>query len=97
MQEPNTQNANSQPRRGQNSQTTDGGDLNGYNNDFLLTSFHEDAIKQASLGKFQFIATLIVGLGLSSHSIQGYSVFYVEASAEIEYCIVDIEKNWLGM
>lgn len=66
------------------------------NDDIILSQFHADAIKQAGCGKFQFIATLIVGLGLSGHAIQVYSIFYILPSAEVEYCILDEEKNWIS-
>lgn len=42
------------------------------------------------------IASLIAGLGLSGHAIQVYSVFYIMPSAEVEFCILGGEKNWLG-
>lgn len=51
---------------------------------------------QAGCGKFQFIATIIVGLGLAGHVIQVYSIFYILPSAEVEYCILDDEKNWVS-
>lgn len=37
-----------------------------------------------------------MGLGLAAHVIQVYSVFYIVPSVEVEYCILDTEKNWLG-
>lgn len=51
---------------------------------------------QAGCGRFQLIAALIAGLGLSGHAIQVYSVFYILPSAEVEFCILGGEKNWLG-
>lgn len=66
------------------------------NDDIILSQFHADAIKQAGCGKFQFIATLIVGICLSGHVIQVYSIFYILPSAEVEYCILDEEKNWVS-
>lgn len=51
---------------------------------------------QAGFGKFQCVASLIVGLGLAGHVIQVYSIFYILPSAEVEYCILDDEKNWVG-
>lgn len=50
---------------------------------------------QAGCGQFQMIASLIVGIGLSGHAIQVYSVFYIMPSAEVEFCILGNEKNWL--
>lgn len=66
------------------------------NDDIILSQFHADAIKQAGCGKFQFIATLIVGICLSGHVIQVYSIFYIIPSVEVEYCILDEEKNWVS-
>lgn len=66
------------------------------NDDIILSQFHADAIKQAGCGKFQFIATLIVGICLSGHVIQVYSIFYILPSVEVEYCILDEEKNWVS-
>lgn len=66
------------------------------NDDIILSQFHADAIKQAGCGKFQFIATLIVGMGLSGQGIQVYSIFYILPSAEVEYCILDEEKSWVA-
>lgn len=37
-----------------------------------------------------------MGLGLAGHVIQVYSIFYILPSAEVEYCILDDEKNWIG-
>lgn len=37
-----------------------------------------------------------VGLGLAGHVIQIYSIFYILPSAEVEYCILDDEKNWVS-
>lgn len=51
---------------------------------------------QAGFGKFQCIASLIVGFGLAGHVIQVYSIFYILPSAEVEYCILDDEKNWVS-
>lgn len=37
-----------------------------------------------------------MGLGLAGHVIQVYSIFYILPSAEVEYCILDDEKNWVS-
>lgn len=63
---------------------------------FLLYVFDSFFFLQAGCGKFQFIATIIVGLGLAGHAIQVYSIFYILPSAEVEYCILDEEKNWVS-
>lgn len=64
--------------------------------DILLSQFHSDAIKQAGSGRYQLIATLIVGLGLAGHAIQVFAIPYIVPSAEVEFCIMENEKNWLG-
>lgn len=38
---------------------------------------------------------MICGLGLAGHIIQVYSIFYILPSTEVEYCIMDDEKNWV--
>ena len=88
-------NQHSAQRGSTQSQESDGG-LIEYNDEFVLSQFHADAIKQAGCGKFQIIASIITGLGLSGHAIQVFSVFYIVPSAEVEYCILDTEKDWLG-
>ncbi|XP_053696577.1 synaptic vesicle glycoprotein 2C-like [Sabethes cyaneus] len=75
---------------------SESGELIDYSDDVILSQFHADAIKQAGFGKFQLIASIISGLGLSGHAIQIYAVFYIIPSAEVEYCILDTEKSWLG-
>lgn len=75
---------------------SESGELIDYSDDVILSQFHADAIKQAGFGKFQLIASIITGLGLAGHAIQVYAVFYIIPSAEVEYCILDTEKNWLG-
>lgn len=51
---------------------------------------------QTGCGKFQLLASLIIGLGLAGHAIQVYAVFYILPSAELEFCILESEKSWLG-
>lgn len=74
----------------------DAADQYDINDDIILSQFHADAIKQAGCGRFQFIASIIVGLGLAGHVIQVYSIFYILPSAEVEYCIFEDEKNWVS-
>lgn len=59
---------------------------------FYIDSF----VLQAGCGRFQVIAAIIACLGLCSHAIQVYSVFYIMPSAEVEFCIRGNEKSWLG-
>ncbi|XP_055635000.1 synaptic vesicle glycoprotein 2A-like [Toxorhynchites rutilus septentrionalis] len=75
---------------------SESGELIDYSDDVILSQFHADAIKQAGFGKFQLIASIISGLGLAGHAIQVYAIFYIIPSAEVEYCILDTEKSWLG-
>ncbi|XP_066597851.1 synaptic vesicle glycoprotein 2B-like isoform X2 [Prorops nasuta] len=62
----------------------------------LLAQFHEDAIKQAGVGYFQVLATLCAGLSLAADAIEFFVVPYILPSAEVELCIKDSEKGWLG-
>ncbi|XP_014224341.1 synaptic vesicle glycoprotein 2B-like isoform X1 [Trichogramma pretiosum] len=62
----------------------------------LLAQFHEDAIKQAGVGYFQLIALLYVGLCLAADTVEFFVVPYILPSAEVELCIEDNEKGWLG-
>ncbi|XP_043506088.1 synaptic vesicle glycoprotein 2C-like [Polistes fuscatus] len=62
----------------------------------LLAQFHEDAIKQAGVGYFQLLATLCTGLSLAADTVEFFVVPYILPSAEVELCIEDNEKGWLG-
>ncbi|XP_059473712.1 synaptic vesicle glycoprotein 2B-like [Neocloeon triangulifer] len=62
----------------------------------LLSQFHEDAIKQAGLGTFQMLLLLVAGLGLAADSVEVFVVFYILPSAEVEMCITQVEKDWMG-
>jgi VNT family MFS transporter (synaptic vesicle glycoprotein 2) len=92
----NSRQSQTSTARGSQSHESESGELIDYNDDTILSQFHADAIKQAGFGKFQLIAAFITGLGLCGHAIQVYAVFYIIPSAEVEYCILDMEKNWLG-
>lgn len=87
---------NQSSTRGSQSHESESGDLIDCNEEVVMSQFHADAIKQAGCGKFQLMTAIIVGLGLAGHSIQVYAIFYILPSAELEYCILDHEKNWLG-
>lgn len=62
----------------------------------LLAQFHEDAIKQAGVGYFQIFAAFCTGLSLAADTIEFFVVPYILPSAEVELCIEDSEKGWLG-
>ncbi|XP_043278963.1 synaptic vesicle glycoprotein 2B-like isoform X2 [Venturia canescens] len=62
----------------------------------LLAQFHEDAIKQAGVGYFQLLAALCAGLSLAADTVEFFVVPYILPSAEVELCIEDNEKGWLG-
>ncbi|XP_057322020.1 synaptic vesicle glycoprotein 2B-like [Microplitis mediator] len=64
--------------------------------DNLLGQFHEDAIKQAGVGYFQIFAALCTGLSLAADTVEFFVVPYILPSAEVELCIKDNEKGWLG-
>ncbi len=92
----NTQSpGNQRVSQGSTQRGSDVGEL--IDDDYLISQFHNDAIKQSGCGKFQVLAIFFVGLGLAGHPIQVYNLFYIVSSAEYEYCIEDAEKNWLGM
>ncbi|XP_063237443.1 synaptic vesicle glycoprotein 2C-like [Bacillus rossius redtenbacheri] len=61
----------------------------------VLAQFHEDAIRQAGLGYFQWLALLVGGLGLAADTIELFVVAFILPSAEVELCIDDAEKGWL--
>lgn len=92
----NNNNNNATSTRGSQSHDSESGELIDFNDEIVMSQFHADAIKQAGSGKFQVIAMITTGLGLSGHAIQVYAIFYILSSAEVEYCILDHEKNWLG-
>lgn len=62
----------------------------------LLAQFHEDAIKQAGVGYFQIFAAFCTGLSLAADTVEIFVVPYILPSAEVELCIEDNEKGWLG-
>ncbi|XP_055387047.1 synaptic vesicle glycoprotein 2A-like [Condylostylus longicornis] len=88
--------ANISSGRGSQSHESESGELIDYSDDILISQFHADAIKQTGCGKFQLLAALIVGLGLAGHAIQIYAVLYILPSAELEFCIKEHKKSWLG-
>jgi MFS transporter, VNT family, synaptic vesicle glycoprotein 2 len=51
---------------------------------------------QAGLGKFQMLLMLVAGLGLAADSVEVFVVFYILPSAEVEMCISQTEKDWMG-
>ncbi|CAG0899082.1 unnamed protein product, partial [Cyprideis torosa] len=62
----------------------------------LLSQFHEDAISQAGFGLFQCLLYLVVGLGLAADTIEIFVIAYIIPSAEVELCMTDLRKGWLG-
>ncbi|XP_067003158.2 synaptic vesicle glycoprotein 2B [Anabrus simplex] len=61
----------------------------------LLSQFHEDAIRQAGFGYFQWMLMLVAGLGLATDSVELFVIPYILPSAEVELCITGAEKSWL--
>ena len=51
---------------------------------------------QAGFGCFQWILLLVVGLGLAADTVELFVVAYVLPSAEVELCLDDFKKGWLG-
>ncbi|CAG0922051.1 unnamed protein product [Notodromas monacha] len=62
----------------------------------VLSQFHEDAISQAGFGWFQWTLYVIIGLGLAADTIELFVVAYVLPSAEVELCMNNVKKGWLG-
>lgn len=78
------------------SQTSEGDLILNESSDAILNRFHENAIKQTGVGRYQIAATLIAAVGLAGHSIVLYTIPYFIPSAEVEYCFQENGKNWLG-
>lgn len=51
---------------------------------------------QSGLGSFQMLLMLVAGLGLAADSVEVFVVFYILPSAEVEMCISQTEKDWMG-
>ena len=49
------------------------------------------------MGYFQLLATLYAGLSLAADTVEVFVVPYILPSAEVELCIEDSEKGWLGV
>ncbi|XP_043278967.1 synaptic vesicle glycoprotein 2B-like isoform X3 [Venturia canescens] len=50
----------------------------------------------AGVGYFQLLAALCAGLSLAADTVEFFVVPYILPSAEVELCIEDNEKGWLG-
>ncbi|XP_015602598.1 synaptic vesicle glycoprotein 2B isoform X2 [Cephus cinctus] len=50
----------------------------------------------AGVGYFQVLAALCTGLSLAADTVEFFVVPYILPSAEVELCIEDNEKGWLG-
>ncbi|XP_012289216.1 synaptic vesicle glycoprotein 2B isoform X2 [Orussus abietinus] len=57
-------------------------------------NFLDDA--PAGVGYFQLLAALCTGLSLAADTVEFFVVPYILPSAEVELCIEDNEKGWLG-
>ncbi|KAF4527248.1 hypothetical protein B566_EDAN015921 [Ephemera danica] len=84
------------PRQPSSSDPLEYAAVSGVEEGSLLSQFHEDAIKQAGLGSFQWLLLLVAGLGLAADSVEVFVVFYILPSAEVEMCITQTEKDWMG-
>ncbi|XP_071442528.1 synaptic vesicle glycoprotein 2B-like isoform X1 [Hetaerina americana] len=62
----------------------------------LLSQFHEDAIRQSGSGWFQCRVMALVGLGLAADAVEIHVVPLAVPSAEVEFCIEEPRKGWLG-
>jgi VNT family MFS transporter (synaptic vesicle glycoprotein 2) len=52
--------------------------------------------RQAGFGWFQWVLYLIIGMGLAADTIELFVVAYVLPSAEVELCMDNVKKGWLG-
>lgn len=48
------------------------------------------------MGYFQIFAAFCTGLSLAADTVEFFVVPYILPSAEVELCIEDSEKGWLG-
>jgi len=48
------------------------------------------------VGYFQIFAAFCTGLSLAADTVEFFVVPYILPSAEVELCIEDNEKGWLG-
>ncbi|XP_049807229.1 synaptic vesicle glycoprotein 2B-like [Schistocerca nitens] len=62
----------------------------------VLAQFHEDAIRQAGSGYFQWMLLFVVGLGMAADTVELFVVPYILPSAEVEMCLGSREKIWLS-
>jgi len=51
---------------------------------------------QTGVGYFQIFAAFCTGLSLAADTVEFFVVPYILPSAEVELCIEDSEKGWLG-
>ncbi|XP_039297446.1 synaptic vesicle glycoprotein 2C-like isoform X2 [Nilaparvata lugens] len=61
----------------------------------ILSQFHEDAIRQADFGSYQWLAMVTIGLGLSADSIGIFSIPYLQPNIEVDLCSRPAEKGWI--
>lgn len=61
-----------------------------------LVGFHEDAISQAAVGRAQLLLTLVLGLGLAAECSELSILGFILPSAELQLCIDEHRKGWLG-
>lgn len=62
-----------------------------------LVGFHEDALTQAAMGKAQIMLALVLGFGLAAECSEITILGYIMPAAELQLCIGEHRKGWLGM
>ncbi|RZF42391.1 hypothetical protein LSTR_LSTR004199 [Laodelphax striatellus] len=60
----------------------------------ILSQFHEDAIRQADFGSYQWLAMVTIGLGLAADSIELFALPYLLPQIEVDLCSKPTEKGW---
>lgn len=61
-----------------------------------LVGFHEDALSQANVGKAQLLLTMVLGLAIAADCSEVAILGYILPAAELQLCIDDHRKGWLG-
>lgn len=79
------------------SSTSNGNGILSNNAGEALVGFHEDALSQAAVGRAQLILTLVLGLAIAADCSELAIIKYLLPAAELQLCIDDHRKGWLGM
>lgn len=61
-----------------------------------LVGFHEDALSHAAVGKAQILLATVLGFGVAAECSEFTILGYILPSAELQLCIDEHRKRWLG-